>query len=163
MQELRCSCKGRGGRKQVNLSPGSRSSSPAFQRWVAGVCSEGNQTASVAEVVLKGHVCPDVRVTWALHILLLFCGVIFVGGGKHTLCDSQVPSTVPTRSDQASSVISFSRCQAQSRDFCLWGGREGAEVCCRQPRDKPPAPQGCGAGPTGQPLGLPLFSPATLH
>lgn len=82
MQELRCSCEGRGGRKQVNLLSGSRSLSPVSQRCVSGLCEEGNRTASAEEIVSEQHICPDARVMWALHVLLLFCGVIFVGRGE---------------------------------------------------------------------------------
>lgn len=84
VQELRCSCGGRGGSKGDNLSPDLRA---PCQRTGDGYHSSagGNGAASVGRAASKQHICPDTKDVWVLHISLpFFCvGLFLWGQGVH--------------------------------------------------------------------------------
>lgn len=116
VQELRCSCRGRGGSARGNLASAPRRHVSAPEMGI--VAARGGKLPRCSrKECFKTTRRADAKVMWALHISLLFCGFIFVGWGSAHKTDSQPTSTVLIRSDQASLIASC--CSQKSRGFCL--------------------------------------------
>lgn len=82
MQELGCSCKGRRGRKQVNLLSGSQFITTISEMGI-GAWLMWNHAAAGQEVVLDQQWCPGTRVSVATSSLTAFLWGYFCGGEAH--------------------------------------------------------------------------------
>lgn len=80
MQELRCSCKVEVAASKPTWWQDQRLS-PALQRWVSGLCKEGNGAAAV-EAAPKQPICPDGKGYGGTSHFTAFWGV-YLGVGVH--------------------------------------------------------------------------------
>lgn len=97
MQELGCSCKGRGGRKQVNLQSGSQSTTNISEM---GILAHVDRAAAGGEVVLDQRQHLGTKVSEGTSSLTAFLWGYFCGGEAH---GKPIPRYLqPTCSNQTS-------------------------------------------------------------